>query len=222
MLICSGDSRTARALEVILREAGYAATPVATLAAARTAVAAVPPHAAIVDLELPDGAAVELIAELRSWSSMPLIGVPAAGDEERTVLALQAGADDCIAKPVPERELLARLGKIFRRVAASESEAALRFGALEIDLAAHRAVLNGREVELTPTEFRLLRTLARNPGRSLERRELLLEVWGPAYADDAPLLRAHVANLRHKIDERTPAGWRYIRTEPGVGYRFCD
>jgi two-component system, OmpR family, KDP operon response regulator KdpE len=194
----------------------------ATLAEALDAAAREPPDAAIVDLVLPDGSGVELCAELRSWSSMPIIVLSALDEEEQKVQALQAGADDYLTKPFSARELVARLEAVYRRVAASTDEANLVVEGLEINFAAHAVHRDGREVRLTPLEFELLSVLARNRGRLMTGRALLAEVWGASYANDAPLLRTHIANLRHKIEDKNTTRWRYITTEAGVGYRFCD
>ena len=192
----------------------------ATLAEALDLAASEPPDGAIVDLILPDGSGIELCAELRSWSAMPILVLSALDEEEQKVAALQAGADDYLVKPLSAPELLARLDAVYRRVPAAEEEATLVVEGLEINFAAHRVLRDGREVRLTPTEFKLLSVLARNRGRLMTTRTLLNEVWGAGYSDDAPLLRTHIANLRHKIEGEGVANWLYIKTEPGVGYRF--
>jgi two-component system KDP operon response regulator KdpE len=132
------------------------------------------------------------------------------------VRALEAGADDYVTKPFGPRELVARLGAALRRAAGPADEPAIRSGRLEVDLAARVVRVDGSEIHLTPIEFDLLRTLARNRGRLLTHRALLVEVWGPPYADDTAVLRTHIANLRRKI------GSEHVRTDPGVGYRFTD
>jgi two-component system, OmpR family, KDP operon response regulator KdpE len=207
---------------VILREAGYEVTVAVTLAEALDAAACEPLDAAIIDLVLPDGSGLDLCAQLRSWSTMPIIVLSALDEEEHKVKALSAGADDYLTKPFSARELLARLQAVFRRVVHSEDEATLEVAGLEINFAAHRVLRDGHEVKLTPIEFELLSVLARNRGRLMTSRALLSEVWGPAYAHDAPLLRTHIANLRRKIEDGDASRWRYVKTEAGVGYRFCD
>jgi two-component system KDP operon response regulator KdpE len=135
------------------------------------------------------------------------------------VRALAAGADDYVTKPFGPPELVARLEAVLRRAKPEASEPTIAAEGLEIDLAARSVRRDGDEVHLTPTEFELLRTLAQNRGRLMTHSVLLAEVWGPAYADDLQILRAHVANLRRKIEP--PGGPHYIRTDPGVGYRFA-
>jgi two-component system KDP operon response regulator KdpE len=222
ILVCDDEPQIVRALRVILHEAGYGVSEAATLAEALDVAAREPPDAAIVDLVLPDGSGIDLCAELRSWSTMPIVVLSALDEEEQKVQALRAGADDYVTKPFSARELLARLEVVFRRVVASDDEATLCVKGLEINFAAHTVLRDGREVKLTPIEFKLLCVLARNRGRLMSTRKLLTEVWGPAHADDAPLLRTHIANLRHKIEGGDAAAWLYIKTEPGMGYRFCD
>jgi two-component system KDP operon response regulator KdpE len=135
------------------------------------------------------------------------------------VRALEAGADDYVTKPFGARELIARLGAALRRVGTEPDEPRITAEGLELDLAARTVLRDGAEVHLTPIELRLLETLARNRGRLMTHRSLLVEVWGPEYADDVTVLRGHIANLRRKIE---PAdGHRYIRTDPGIGYRFA-
>jgi two-component system KDP operon response regulator KdpE len=220
--VCDDESQIVRALRVILREAGYEVSMAATLAEGLDLAAREPPDAAIIDVMLPDGSGIELCAELRSWSAMPIVVLSALDEEEQKVLALRAGADDYITKPFSARELLARLEAVFRRVVSSEEEASLTVKGLEINFAAHTVRSDGREVKLTPIEFKLLCALARNRGRLMTSRALLSEVWGSAYANDAPLLRTHIANLRHKIEAPDASAWLYIKTEAGVGYRFSD
>jgi two-component system, OmpR family, KDP operon response regulator KdpE len=222
VLVCDDEPQILRALRVVLHDGGYEVDTAAGLGEALERAARRPPDAAIVDLVLPDGDGVELCAELRSWSTMPILVLSALDDEEQKVRALGAGADDYLTKPFSARELIARLEAIFRRVGAREEEAVVVVKGLEINFAAHTVARNGREVRLTPTEFRLLGVLARNRGRLMTSRALLAEVWGPAHARDTALLRTHIANLRHKIEAPDQSSWQYIRTEAGVGYRFAD
>jgi len=220
ILVCDDEPQILRALRVILREAGFDPIPAETAEEALDLAAVRPPDAAILDLVLPDGDGVEVCRQLRTWSQMPIIVLSAVGDEDAKVRALEAGADDYVTKPFGARELVARLQAALRRVGDGPDEPAILAEGLEIDLAARVVRRDGAEVHLTPIEFDLLRTLARQRGRLLTHRMLLTEVWGPEYADDVTVLRGHIANLRRKIE---PAdGHRYIRTDPGVGYRFAD
>jgi len=170
-------------------------------------------------LVLPDGSGIEVCRRLREWSEMPIIVLSAVGEEDAKVDALAAGADDYVTKPFSPRELLARLEAVLRRTSGVLDEPVIRADGLEIDLAAHAVKRDGEPVHLTPTEFELLRTLARHRGRLMTHRTLLTEVWGPEYVGDTQVLRVHLANLRRKIEP--PEGPRYIHTDPGVGYRFA-
>jgi two-component system, OmpR family, KDP operon response regulator KdpE len=216
ILVLDDEPQILRALRVVLREAGFEAIPAETAEEALDRAAVRPPDAAIVDLVLPDGDGVEVTRELRRWSQMPIIVLSAVGDESEKVRALEAGADDYVTKPFGPRELVARLQAALRRAGGPPEEPTITADGLEIDLAARIVRVHGEDVHLTPIEFDLLRTLARQRGRLLTHRALLVEVWGPEYVDDTAVLRTHIANLRRKI------GARHIRTDPGVGYRFTD
>ena len=219
VLVVDDEQQILRALRVILREAGFEALPASTGEEALDVAALRPPDAAIIDLLLPDMDGVELCRRLREWTEMPIIVLSAVGDEDAKVRALAAGADDYVTKPFGPRELIARLQANLRRIAPGPEEARMRMDGLEVDLARRTVQVDGHEVHLTPTEFDLLRQLVRNRGRLMTHRELLTAVWGPGYGEDTQVLRAHIANLRRKIEP--PEGRRYIRTDPGVGYRFA-
>jgi two-component system KDP operon response regulator KdpE len=219
VLVCDDEQQILRALRVILRDAGYEALPASTGEEALDLSAVERPDAAIVDLVLPDIDGIEVCRRLREWTEIPLIVLSAVGDEDAKVRALAAGADDYVTKPFGPRELIARLQANLRRAEPDPEESLIASGELEVDLASHTVRLAGEEVHLTPTEFSLLAQLARNRGRLMTHRDLLLAVWGGGYGEDTQVLRAHIANLRRKIE---PAGSpKYIRTDPGVGYRFA-
>ena len=219
VLVCDDEPQILRALRVILRDAGFDVDPAETASEALDTAAVRPPHAAIIDLVLPDGDGIEVCRQLREWTAIPIIVLSAVGEEDQKVRALEAGADDYVTKPFGARELIARLQAALRRASPAPDEPVLRADGLEIDVAAHRVHRDDDEVHLTPIEFELLSVLARNRGRLMTHRALLTEVWGPAYADDTATLRTHIANLRRKIEP--PGGQRrYIRTDAGVGYRF--
>jgi two-component system, OmpR family, KDP operon response regulator KdpE len=218
VLVCDDEPQILRALKVILREAGFEALGTETAREALDAAAVRAPDAAIVDLVLPDGDGVEVCAQLRSWSEMPILVLSAVGEEAQKVRALEAGADDYVTKPFGPQELVARLRAAMRRAPGAAEEPVLDLDGLQLDLAGRSVSRDGDEIHLTPTEFKLLATLARNRGRLMTHRALLTEVWGPAWAQDTATLRTHVANLRRKIEHVD--GERLIRTDPGVGYRI--
>jgi two-component system, OmpR family, KDP operon response regulator KdpE len=220
VLVCDDEQQILRALRVILREAGFEPLPTSRAEEALDVAALQRPDAAIIDLLLPDGDGVEVCRRLREWSNMPIIVLSAVGDEDVKVRALAAGADDYVTKPFGPRELVARLEANLRRIAPGPEDAVVRTHGLEVDLPRRAVHVDGQEVHLTPTEFDLLRLLVRNRGRLMTHRDLLVSVWGPGYGEDTQVLRAHIANLRRKIEP--PDGPRYIRTDPGVGYRFAS
>lgn len=220
VLVCDDETQILRALRVILRDAGFAVITAQTAHDALDAAALQAPDAAILDLILPDGNGIDVCRSIREWSQMPILVLSAVGEEQEKVRALDAGADDYVTKPFGPGELVARLNAALRRAGRPE-EPLVSVNGLEIDLADRRVVRDGEEIHLTPKEFELLRALARNRGRLMTHRALLGEVWGHAYEDDTHTLRVHIANLRRKI-EPDSGDPRYIRTDPGVGYRFVS
>ena len=221
ILACDDEPRILRALKLVLRPAGYEVLTAATVREALDVVALHPVEAAIVDLVLPDGDGIDLCRRIREWSSMPIIVLSAIGEEEQKVRALREGADDYVTKPFSPDELVARLEAVLRRAAPDPQDSLISAAGLEIDLAAHVVRRDGEEIHLTPTEFALLRTLARNRGRLLTHRDLLVEVWGVEYAEDVTVLRGQIANLRRKIEPPSGPRRHYVRTESGIGYRFA-
>lgn len=181
------------------------------------------PDVIILDLGLPDMDGVEIIRKVRGWSNVPIIVVSARSEDQDKVEALDAGADDYLTKPFSIDELLARLRAALRRSHAEDAPAAqgsvYRNGALCVDYAAGCAYMDGRELHLTPMEYKLLCVLARNTGKVLTHNYILKEVWGSALAADIPSLRVFMATLRKKI-EPGPGAPRYIQTHIGVGYRM--
>jgi two-component system KDP operon response regulator KdpE len=220
ILLCDAESQSLRALRVVLRGAGFQVDATGTAAEALDRGVLRPPIAAIIELVLPDGDGVEVCRRLREWSAMPLILLSAVCDEDEQVRAFQAGADDYVTKPFRPRELVARLLANLRRAEPGGEEPCMELDGLEVDLAARAVRRDGDEVHLTPIEFKLLGVLTQNRGRMLTHNVLLQQVWGPAYIDARQMLRAHIANLRRKIE---PAdGERLIHTYHGVGYRLAD
>jgi two-component system KDP operon response regulator KdpE len=221
VLVVDDEPQILRALRIILRDAGFEVLQAGSVEEALDTAALRPPAAAIVDLVLPDGDGIDVTTSLRQWSSMPILVLSAVGEEDEKVRALEAGADDYVTKPFGSRELVARLQAALRRADPGVAEPVLKADGLELDLAAHTVRVDAEEVHLTPIEFSLLRVLARNRGRLMTHRSLLIEVWGPEYAEDVQVLRVHIANLRRKIERGGGEAPRYIRTDPGIGYRFA-
>ena len=220
ILVVDDERQILRALQTSLRGAGYEVETADTAETALAAAAMRPPDALIVDLVLPDGTGTEVVRELRTWSTAPVIVLSAVGDEHEKVAALDAGADDYVTKPFGIDELIARLRAVLRRATPS-AEPVLTIGELELDLEKRELRVAGKPVHLTPHQFDLLRVLASNEGKLLTHRAILQEVWGPGYGSESNLLHVHVSQLRRKI-EPDPARPRYLLTEPGAGYRLVD
>jgi two-component system, OmpR family, KDP operon response regulator KdpE len=219
ILVCDDDPQIRRALRVVLSNAGWEVFMAATGEEALDRAALSGPHAAIVDLMLPDMHGIEVCRRLREWSDMPIVVLSALGEERVKIEALEQGADDYVMKPFGPGELVARVQASLRRARRGAPEPRIELDGLVLDVVAHAVWLDGEEVRLTPTEFSLLRVLAANRGLLMTHRQLLVEVWGPEHADATSLLRTHIANLRSKLstsDERAP----FIRTDTGIGYRF--
>jgi two-component system KDP operon response regulator KdpE len=220
ILVCDDEPQIVRALQVVLNDAGFDVATAATGAQALDRAAVRPPDAAIIDVTLPDRDGVEVTQSLREWSEMPILLLSVVTDEAEKVRALNAGADDYLTKPFGPDELVARLNAVLRRALRDQRQPSIVIEALELDLSAHTLTVSGEPVHLTPIEFALLRTLVLNRGRLMTHDSLLQQVWGPAYEGDTPLLRAHIANLRRKI-EQEPSNPRYLTTDPAIGYRFA-
>ena len=218
VLVVDDEQQILRALQTSLRGAGYEVDTADTAEGALAAAAMRPPEAVILDLVLPDGTGTDVVRQLRTWSSAPVIVLSAVGDEHEKVAALDAGADDYVTKPVGIDELVARLRAVMRRAIPS-AEPVLVIGGLEVDLEKRELRIDGKPVHLTPHQFDLLRVFAANEGKLLTHRMILQQVWGPGYGTESNLLHVHVSQLRRKI-EPDPARPRFLLTEPGAGYRL--
>ena len=220
VLVVDDEQQILRALQTSLRGAGYEVDTADTAEGALAAAAMRPPEAVILDLVLPDGTGTDVVRQLRTWSSAPVIVLSAVGDEHEKVAALDAGADDYVTKPVGIDELVARLRAVMRRAIPS-AEPVLVIGGLEVDLEKRELRIDGKPVHLTPHQFDLLRVFAANEGKLLTHRAILREVWGPAYGGESNYLHVYVSQLRKKL-EADPASPRLLVTEPGAGYRLVD
>ena len=181
------------------------------------------PDIIVLDLGLPDIDGLEVIRRLREWTGVPIIVLSARGQEQDKIIALDAGADDYIGKPFGVGELLARLRVSLRnaeRTVREAGEPTVSAGDLEVNPTERRVLVGGKEIHLTPIEYRLLATMVKHAGKVLTHRQLLREVWGPPYAEQAHYLHVYMAQLRRKI-ETDPARPRHLLTEPGIGYRLA-
>jgi two-component system KDP operon response regulator KdpE len=220
VLVVDDEAAIVRALRSNLKARGYEVDLASTGEQALRLAAERHPDAVILDLGLPGIDGTEVIRGLRGWSVVPIIVLSARGREIDKVAALDAGADDYVAKPFGMGELLARLRAALRRSAPGEEQAAVVTDAFSVDLVAKQvARADGEAVHLTPTEWHLLEILVRNPEKLVSPRLLLHELWGPGYGEQTNSLRVHLAHLRRKL-EPDPTRPRYLITEPGMGYRF--
>ncbi|HMC65851.1 MAG TPA: response regulator [Gemmataceae bacterium] len=180
------------------------------------------PDLIILDLGLPDLDGMEVIRQIREWSTVPIIVLSARGQEKDKVAALDAGADDYLTKPFSVGELLARVRVALRHGASAADapgDAVFEVQNLRVDLASRLVFVDAEEVHLTPIEYRLLTTLVKHAGKVVTHGQLLKEVWGPHSTQETHYLRVYMGHLRHKI-EANPARPRILLTEPGVGYRL--
>ncbi len=235
VLLVEDEPGLLRALLINLRARQY---DVLTAAGGREALATAasrPPDAVILDLGLPDIDGTEVIVELRRWLKAPIIVLSGRASPGDKIGALDVGADDYVTKPFSMAELLARLRAVLRRDEPGPPGGAttVAVGHCVIDLTAHTVVRHadgetagrdgdgdgGEPVRLTPTEWRILESLARRPGQLVSARQLLAEIWGPGYEQRTNYLRFHMARLRRKLED-DPARPRQLLTEPGMGYRY--
>lgn len=219
VVVVDDEQAIRRFLHTSLTANGYLVFEAKTGAEAIAGVINHRPDIIILDLGLPDMEGVEVTLRLREWSQIPIIILSVRGQEADKVAALDAGADDYLTKPFGVGELLARMRVALRRAATLEAEPVFTSGDLAVDLPHRRVTVGGQELQLTPTEYDLLRVLVSHAGKVLTHQQLLRQVWGRGYEEEAHLLRVNISNLRRKL-EQDPARPRHIITEPGVGYRL--
>ncbi|MFK0072638.1 MULTISPECIES: response regulator [Arthrobacter] len=219
VLVVEDESGIARALQLNFKAHGYQPLLAPNAAVARRLAADEQPEVVILDLGLPDEDGVDFIRWLRQWSLVPVIVLSARHGSQDKVAALDAGADDYVTKPFGIEELMARLRAATRRSAVVQEIPQVQGADFTVDLAARKVTRDGAEVRLTPTEWSILEILVRNQGRLVSQQQLLLQVWGPAYAKETQYLRVYLNQLRRKL-EKDPATPRHLITEAGMGYRF--
>jgi two-component system KDP operon response regulator KdpE len=235
ILIVDDEPQLLRALRITIGARGHDVRTAVDGRQALADAAGHPPDVVILDLGLPDMDGVDVIRGLRGWTSVPIIVLSGRTGSEDKVEALDAGADDYVTKPFGVDELLARLRAVSRRAVGEDDVPTVRLGEYTIDLAARRATrtrgaddgvaADGHdteaddEVRLTPTEWHILEILVRHPGKLINQKQLLTDVWGPAYTDQFHYLREYLARLRRKL-EPDPSRPRHLITEPGMGYRY--
>jgi len=219
-LIIDDEIQIRRLLRAALESAGYrvAEADKGQLGISETALRR--PDVVILEFGLSDSDGIAVLRRTREWSRVPVLVASVRDGPEDKVAALDAGADDYVTKPFDTTELLARLRAILRRADPAHETPEFLAGSLRIDFVGRSVKVSNTEVHLTPIEYALLRVLALNAGKVVTHRQLLREVWGPNAEHQSQYLRVHLTHVRQKLAE---AGLheRTLRTEPGVGYRFC-
>ena len=225
-VVIEDEPQIRRFVRSALQEEGWQVYEADTAQRGMTEAATRKPDLLVLDLGLPDRDGLDVIRDVRSWSRVPIVVLSARTGEADKIAALDAGADDYLAKPFGIGELLARVRANLRRPRSSavdgdrpESDAVFRFGQVTVDRAARLVHRAGSEVHLTPLEYRLLQVLVANAGRVLTHRQLLRDVWGPSHTQHSHYLRVYMGHLRHKL-EQDPAQPVHLLTETGVGYRL--
>jgi len=220
VLIVEDDLVTRHFLARTLEGKGYKIVETANGEEGLRQASNIVPDVVLLDLGLPDIEGLQVVRRLREWSSVPIIILSLRGQEKDKVEALDAGADDYLTKPFGIPELLARLRVALRNKSSNAAKSSvLTVGSLSIDLAKRKVLVNEKEVRLTPLEYNLLATLARNAGKVVTHRQLLQEVWGPQYTTETNYLRLYIKQLRDKLED-DPSQPRYLLTEAGIGYRL--
>jgi two-component system KDP operon response regulator KdpE len=221
VLVIDDERAIRRFLHTALTAQGYTVEEAVNGKDGIAAVAMLRPDVILLDLGLPDIDGIEVAKRIREWSVVPIIVLSVREQEGDKIAALDAGADDYLTKPFGVGELMARMRVAMRRNAPVAQDATFTVGALSVDLAKRVVKVGETEVSLTPTEYDILRLLVNHAGKVLTHTQLLRQVWGPGYEEEAHMLRVNISNLRKKI-EPDAARPRYIITEPGVGYRLKE
>jgi two-component system KDP operon response regulator KdpE len=221
-LIVDDDRRMLRYLRATLSDQRFRVVEAETGADALTRAAAHNPDLVLLDFVLPDIDGIAVTTRLREWTPAPILVISVRDHESDKIAALDAGANDYLTKPFGTGELLARIRVWLRhteRTGRDSLDSTLEVGQLRIDFEKRLAFVEGHETHLTPTEYKLFGTLMKNAGKVLTHQQILVTVWGPAYARETQYLRVYMGQLRQKL-EKEPARPRYLVTEPGVGYRL--
>ena len=222
ILVVEDEMQIARTLRDYLEVAGFEVTVVGDGSAALASARGDRPDLIVLDLGLPSVDGLDVARELRRTSATPIVMLTARGEESDRIVGLELGADDYLVKPFSPKELVARVRAVLRRTRGTVAGAeVLRAGEVEVDLPKMRARVEGRPVDLTPTEFQLLATFLREPGRVFTRGQLLDALHGVTIDSYERAIDAHVKNLRRKIEPEVGRP-RFVLTVHGVGYRFAD
>ena len=221
ILVIEDDAQICRFLKVGLESNGFVFSKAIAAGEGLASIALRTPDVVILDLGLPDRDGQELLKELREWSQVPVIVLTARDREQDKIQALDQGADDYLTKPFSIGELVARIRVALRHSKGAEGEKGIIFenGSLKIDPIKRQVFVKGKEVHLTPIEYKLLLFLTKHADKVVTQHQLLKEIWGDSETDQGNNLRVHMHQLRHKIEEN-PARPEWLVNEPGIGYRF--
>ncbi|HLH52171.1 MAG TPA: response regulator [Verrucomicrobiae bacterium] len=220
-LIIDDEQQIRRLLHTCLEANDYKVVEASTGEEGIYEAAQRPPDVIILDLGLPDMDGASVLKRLRQWSNIPVVVLSVREREEEMIAALDNGANDYVTKPFRTGELLARLRVAQRHKQPSLGSHIFKSGGLEVDLTARVVKVNGTEIKLTPIEYSLLSLFVRYPGRVLTHQQILKEVWGPNSTEHTDYLRVHIAHLRQKLEPQSSRS-TFLKTEPGIGYRFTD
>lgn len=218
-LIIDDEIQMRRLLRVTLEAADYRVFDADNGQNGLTEAASRRPDVIVLDMGLPDLDGLEVIKRLREWSQSPIVILSVRDGEDDKVAALDAGADDYVTKPFNSGELLARLRVAQRRAQKAVEQTVFIHGPLRVDFERRQVFVKNHELDLTPTEYTLLRLLIQSAGKVLTQRQILRTIWGPKSEEQAQYLRVYVSNLRKKLCEHAPLE-KLIKTEPGIGYRL--
>ncbi len=220
VIVIDDEPQIRKLLRISLERKNFDVREAATGFEGLQAIQSVRPDIILLDLNLPDMEGSKVLADIRSWSSIPVLIISVRNLEGDIVSLLNAGADDYLTKPFNVEELVARMNAALRRTRPELLETVVNCGNLKVDFDARLVSVEDREVHLTPTEFAILSFLAKNQGKIVTQAQLLKELWGPLAAEEQGSLRVHISSLRKKIEKDTSRP-ECLKTEPGIGYRLC-
>ena len=219
ILVIDDETQIRKMLRIALKSVGYDVTEAESVASGLSALVRQQPDLVVLDLGLPDGDGLELLAELRSFSKVPVIVLSVRNGDADKIKALDLGAQDYVSKPFSVEELLARVRAQLRDRLPDKTPALLDDGYLQIDLARRLVQREGQAVEFTPKEYAVLATLAQHRQCVITQKQLLEQIWGPTHGQDTHYLRIVVSHIRQKIGD-DPTQPKYLKTEAGIGYRL--